>query len=47
MRVTLATRDVLTRDWFEQAVSELLSDKLYDYRSDQLSVELHYTGNDE
>ena len=42
MRVILATRD-----WFEQAITELLSDKLNGYRSDQLSVEIHYTGNDE
>jgi hypothetical protein len=42
MRVILATRD-----WFEQAITELLSDKLDGYRFDQLSVEIHYTSNDE
>jgi len=47
MRVILATRDSLTRNWFEQAVMELVANKLSGCRCDELSVDIYYTGEEE
>ncbi|KAI4960429.1 hypothetical protein J4E86_002051 [Alternaria arbusti] len=47
MRVILATRDSLTRNWFEQAVLELVANKLSGCRCDELSVDIYYTGEEE
>ncbi|KAI4630630.1 hypothetical protein J4E80_001568 [Alternaria sp. BMP 0032] len=44
MKVILATRDSLTRNWFEQAVMELVANKLSGRRCDELSVDIYYTG---
>ncbi|KAI4641097.1 hypothetical protein J4E93_007975 [Alternaria ventricosa] len=47
MKVILATRDSLTRNWFEQAVLELVANKLSGCRCDELSVDIYYTGEEE
>ncbi|KAI4688756.1 uncharacterized protein J4E84_004686 [Alternaria hordeiaustralica] len=47
MKVILATRDSLTRNWFEQAVMELIANKLSGCRYDELSVDIYYTGKEE
>lgn len=44
MKVVLATRDLATRDWFEEAVSELISTSLVGRCPPGLVVEVHYTG---
>lgn len=46
MRVILATRDIATRNWFEEAVSELLSQSLTGCCPSGLSVEIYYTGSE-
>lgn len=47
MRVILATRDLATRNWFEEAVSESLKNSLIGTCPPGLVVEVHYTGGDE
>jgi len=47
MKVILATRDSLTRNWFEQAVMELVANKLSGRRCDELSVDIYYTGEED
>lgn len=44
MKVVLATRDLATRNWFEEAISELLADSLIGKCPPGLVVEVHYTG---
>lgn len=45
MRVILATRDLATRNWFEEAVNGLVSSSLIGKCPPGLVVEVHYTGN--
>lgn len=47
MKVILATRDLATRNWFEEAISELLSASLTGCCPSGLSVEIYYTGDEE
>lgn len=46
MRVILATRDLATRNWFEEAVNELVSSSLIGNCPPGLVVEVHYTGGE-
>lgn len=46
LRVILATRDVATRNWFEQAISELLSKSMLGCCPTELSVEIYFTGSE-
>jgi NAD(P)H-flavin reductase len=45
MRVVLATRDMATRNWFEEAVADLLSQSLIGCCPSGLSVEIYCTGS--
>ncbi|CAK4027600.1 Ferric cupric reductase transmembrane component 1 [Lecanosticta acicola] len=47
MKVVLATRDLATRNWFQEAISELLTDSLVGKCPPGLVVEVHYTGSSE
>ncbi|KAF2166913.1 hypothetical protein M409DRAFT_54681 [Zasmidium cellare ATCC 36951] len=47
MRVILATRDLATRNWFEEAVNELVSSSLIGKCPPGLVVEVHYTGGED
>lgn len=45
MRVVLATRDLATRNWFEEAIAELLEAGMVNTCPTELSVEIFYTGD--
>ncbi|SMY29962.1 unnamed protein product [Zymoseptoria tritici ST99CH_1A5] len=45
MRIILATRDVETRDWFKESVSELLAEHGLEKIPPGLAIELYYTGS--
>ncbi|KXT17614.1 hypothetical protein AC579_10141 [Pseudocercospora musae] len=47
MKVILATRDLATRNWFEEAICALLSASLTGCCPSGLSVEIYYTGREE
>lgn len=47
MRVVLATRDLATRNWFEEAIAELLEAGMVNTCPTELTVEIFYTGNDD
>lgn len=47
MRVVLATRDIATRNWFEEAIADLLEAGMVNTCPTELSVEIYYTGGEE
>lgn len=47
MRVVLATRDLATRNWFEEAIAELLEAGMVNTCPTELSVEIFYTGSED
>lgn len=47
MKVVLATRDLATRQWFEETFRQLLADFGLEKTPDGLDVELYYTGSEE
>ncbi|CAK1363054.1 Ferric/cupric reductase transmembrane component 1 [Cercospora beticola] len=47
MRVVLATRDIATRNWFEEKIEELLNKSLLGCCPTGLRVEIYYTGEEE
>ncbi|USW58882.1 Putative ferric reductase, NAD binding domain, ferric reductase transmembrane component-like protein [Septoria linicola] len=47
LRVVLATRDIATRNWFEEAVSELLSSSMLGCCPSGLNVEIYFTGSED
>ncbi|KAK3069639.1 hypothetical protein LTR53_011862 [Teratosphaeriaceae sp. CCFEE 6253] len=44
MRIVLATRDIATRQWFQKAVHEVLSEHGLDRLPPSVELETHYTG---
>lgn len=47
MRVVLATRDLATRNWFEEAIADLLEAGMVNTCPTELSVEIFYTGDED